>query len=124
MDTIKVTELAEFWKGTTNGETRYYATREAGMGFDPAATKVKGHAVYDTTVAASYAVELYPTKAQAEAHKPAVPQKAPTSAVEDDYDDEDFGTALGVGPHTEAEDEDDEKASKSARKTAIKKRGR
>lgn len=125
MDTIKVTDFAEFWKGTNNGETRYYATRDAGMGYDPEATKVKGYAVYDTTVAVSYAVELYPTKSQAENHKPAVAQKAPTSAIDDEWD----GGSAYTTDHVNTadvvkDDEDGKKPSKTARRGATKKRGR
>jgi hypothetical protein len=119
MDTIKITEFANFFKATANGETRYYATRKEAMNFDPGAVFVRGYGVYDTTVAGSYAVEVYPTKKQAEAHEPASAMKAPTSAVDDD---DDFGVALGEAPHLA--DEDDEKPSKTARKTATKKRGR
>lgn len=117
MDTIKVTDFAEFWKATVAGETRYYATREPAMDCDPQASKVKGFAVYDTTVATSYAVELYPTKTQAQDHQPAKAMEPPLSAVDDD-----FGAALGEGPHLA--DEEPEKASKTPRKSATKKRGR
>ena len=124
MDTIKVTDFAEFWKGTVNGETRYYATRDAGMGFDPAATKVKGFAVYDTTVAGSYAIELYSTKEQAQAHKPAVPQEAPTSALPEDDEAVDEQPIGEMADLHESTTKDDEKPSKTARRGATKKRGR
>lgn len=119
MDTIRVTDFAEFWKAQADGETRYYATRDVAMAFDPKATKVKGFAVYDTTVATSYAVEVCPTKKQAQDYVPANVMKAPTSAVDDD---DDFGAALGEPTHLD--DEDDEKPSKTGAKTAKKKRGR
>jgi hypothetical protein len=86
-----VTDIAEFHRATSNGETRYYPANSVEMrtvarDYDAASDPViiKGFGVYDTGVSSLYAVEVYPTEKQAKAHKPTKPMKAPTSALDGD----------------------------------------
>jgi len=88
MDQLMVTDFAQFYRATdAEEETRYYpmtanlrvVAREFDAGGDPPV--VSGFAAYDTAISTEYAVDLYPTKAQAQAHEVSKPAKAPTTIL-------------------------------------------
>lgn len=79
---ILVTEHSEFLRASKGSEHRYYPptaqnARAEAMAFDDHGdfAPVMGFGVYDTTVSTSYAVALYATKAEADSHKPTLPEK-------------------------------------------------
>jgi hypothetical protein len=76
-----VTNHGEFYRSTKGDETRFYAVRnrETAIQFADGgdATIVMGFAVYDTTISSTYAVALYATLAEAEAHQPTPAPTAP-----------------------------------------------
>lgn len=81
--TIIVTDHAEFLRAVRGDEIRYFPSNGVNARVEAAAydedrdyDNVRGFGVYDTTISTSYAVALYATKAEAEAHEPApVPAK-------------------------------------------------
>lgn len=111
MDQVQATDLAEFYHCNDGVETRYYPAtmRNEAMAFDPKAHKLKGHGAYDTAVSTIYAVELYPTKKQAEAHPPVVSEKAPVSALDDVYDQ---NAGRDIDPEDDEDGEDEVKPKK------------
>jgi hypothetical protein len=91
-----VTDFAEFYRCIGTDGTRYYAASPAkrtdaidynGGQIPPT---VRGYAVYDTTQTMSYAVAIYPTKAEAEAHEGVAAPTAPKTIFEDEPEIEDF----------------------------------
>lgn len=82
-----VTNHGEFFRAIAGDETRYFAkTKKAeavefDANHDP--VTVLGFAVYDATVSTSYAVGLYATIPEAEAHTPVAAPEAPATVFND-----------------------------------------
>lgn len=78
-----VTNHGEFYKAVNGEEIRYYAKskKAAAIDFDQKGDPVivMGFAVYDSTVSTIFAVALYATAADAEAHKAIPAPLAPAS---------------------------------------------
>lgn len=77
-----VTSHGEFYRATNSAETRYYALSKKDLAreFDAASDLVivGGFAVYDSTISTIFAVGLYATLAEAEAHEATPAPQAPT----------------------------------------------
>lgn len=84
---IVVSAHGEFLHAVSDGVSRYYPPSQKSEAIAAASEKVvvrtTGFAVFDTTVSTIYAVALYPSAAEAEAHKPASPAPAPKNIYED-----------------------------------------
>lgn len=78
-----VTNHGEFYRAQSGDETRYFAVskKAAAQAFDHLSDPpiVMGFAVYDSTVSTIYAVALYATLAEAEAHEASPAPMAPAS---------------------------------------------
>lgn len=84
---LLVTTHTEFLRAKKDGKIRFYPANAQNARADAIAyddnsdfTPVFGFGVYDSTVSTSYAVALYATLAEAEAHKP-TPPPAPASGL-------------------------------------------
>ena len=90
MSKTMVTEFAEFWRWSKNGEFFYYpansdANRLAAIEHDDKAdpVRVSGFGVYDTTRSTEYAVAVYPSESDAHKHKGSAAPTAPTRVIDD-----------------------------------------
>jgi hypothetical protein len=88
-NTLMVTDFAQFYRVTTLEGERFYpntatnrtAAREHDTAGDPPI--VSGYAAYDTAISTEYAVALYSTKTEAEAHEVSKPATAAASIFEE-----------------------------------------
>lgn len=77
--TVIITEHSEFFRAVKAEKIAYYPVTAEGRAAavanddDGDPDRVRGFAVYDTTISTSYAVELHATKADAERYQPAPP---------------------------------------------------
>lgn len=87
---IKITPVAEFFAAKSGDDERFYPVnqenREAAMEFDDSGDppKKRGHAVYDINVSSAYAVALYGSLEEAEAHEGTETPEVPETALATD----------------------------------------
>ena len=90
-EAVIATDFGSFHRSiNSDGDTRFYPVsnaqaREAAMAFDAQndPVTVTGFGAYDTTLSLQYAIEVYPTKEQAQKHQAADAPEAPTNVLDE-----------------------------------------